>query len=569
MNIFNSNKHILVIGDVFLDRYTFGSVDRISPEAPIPILLHNQTEDRLGGAGNVAANIAAYGQQVTLISFVQSQTPEEARIQLLCLEASITFINLWDWMRTKGGNIEHAKEFIGAPIVKHRFMDYNGHQLLRVDTEEVSLEKLKRDRYMNPFLNILLESKGERCSPIDWNLFALRGEHMLSFDAIVLSDYGKGTLYHSRELNKALRESSLLKPTNPRVPIFGDIKYNSLPPELEHFTVLTPNQKEFENWLEVNKHFTQGLRDADSFETLSYDQSVTDWVVRRGAYYVAKHPAIEYPNLLHLVATHLNLEVLVVKLGAEGMIVWNRNSSTSQTVTHYPADAKAVYDVTGAGDTVIATLAAGAASGLSLRGHKLYETAVRAAGIAVGKIGTSVVRREELFPEREGEKLSLSPILDSKHDSRAWNLEVALIPESAKVVFTNGCFDMLHPSHVQFLRQARKLGDILIVAVNDGASYMRLRGKRATFTTAERLDMLRSLDMVDIALPFTGENLESIIRYIHPDVLVKGRPYEAEETNPISPAYIRGSDIVKGYGGEVHSIASQGDYSSTAIKESI
>ncbi len=462
-----SDHRVLVAGDAMLDEYWFGDTQRISPEAPVPVVQRRDTEMRAGGAANVAANLAALGVETTLAAIVGDDTPGRA-------------------IRDELERLGVRPRLVVAPAQrtphKLRVLARN-QQLIRLDSEENLASAAAR-----------LASEFAACLPGN--------------DAVVLSDYGKGTLAGAAELIGQCRRA--------RIPVLVDPKGA----DFERYrgaTVMTPNQSEF-------------LAVAGGCDT---EQAFLE----RGA----------------RMCRDLELEILLVTRGAQGMSLFPRAGAP---VT-LPAQAREVYDVTGAGDTVIAAMAAGISAGFD------FEDAARlanvAAGVAIAKIGVATVSRSELrfALHRRGHGgggvVDRATLIDVVTEART---------RGARVVFTNGCFDILHAGHVAYLEEAKTLGDYLVVAVNDDASVRRLKGaSRPIVNIEDRMAVLAGLAAVDWVVQFGDDTPLELIEALLPDVLVKGGDW--------TPEQIVGSDVVIRNGGEVRSLQFREGRSTSGIVESI
>ncbi|MCG6899844.1 MAG: bifunctional D-glycero-beta-D-manno-heptose-7-phosphate kinase/D-glycero-beta-D-manno-heptose 1-phosphate adenylyltransferase HldE [Gammaproteobacteria bacterium] len=441
---------VLVVGDVMLDRYWHGATSRISPEAPVPVVHVGQSEERPGGAANVALNIAALGAQTRLLG-VTGDDEAASSLQSLLGGAGI--------------DCEFQKISDTPTVTKLRVISRH-QQLIRLDFED-GFEAIDAAALLAQFSRDL-----EHC------------------DVVVLSDYGKGTLAVVEPLIAAARAAGKPVLVDPKAQDFS--RYRGA-------TVITPNMAEFE--------LVAG-RCVD--EQALIDKSAA------------------------LLATH-DLEALLVTRGEHGMTLLRRG----RPELHLPTQAREVFDVTGAGDTVISVLAAALAAGEDL--PSATALANLAAGIVVGKLGTASVsvpelRRTVLMGQDAGlgqmnhEQLRLAVADARSHGER--------------IVMTNGCFDILHAGHVLYLNQARRLGDRLIVAVNDDASVKRLKGKGRPVNPLERrMTVLAALESVDWVVPFAEDTPERLICDICPDLLVKGGDYQPQE--------IAGYDCVKQAGGDV------------------
>ncbi|MCD4866529.1 bifunctional D-glycero-beta-D-manno-heptose-7-phosphate kinase/D-glycero-beta-D-manno-heptose 1-phosphate adenylyltransferase HldE [Pseudomonas benzopyrenica] len=326
---------------------------------------------------------------------------------------------------------------------------------------------------------------------------------------LVLSDYGKGALKNHQALIQLAKARNIPVLADPKGKDFSIYRGASL---------ITPNLSEFEAIVGVC---------ADDAE-----------LVAKGSELMAR----------------LDLGALLVTRGEHGMTLLR----PGQAALHLPARAREVFDVTGAGDTVISTLAAALAAGEDL--PQAVGLANLAAGIVVGKLGTAAISAPELrraVQRSEGSErgvLTLEQLQLAIEDARA---------HGEKIVFTNGCFDILHAGHVTYLEQARAQGDRLIVAVNDDASVTRLKGPGRPINSVDRrMAVLAGLGAVDWVIPFSENTPERLLEQVRPDVLVKGGDYKSVEE-------VVGAQIVQGYGGEVRILGLVENSSTTAIVERI
>ena len=459
---------VLVVGDLMLDRYWYGGTSRISPEAPVPVVNISNTEDRIGGAANVALNIATLGAGAAIVAVVGADDAAQS-------------------LTTKLASAGIHTDFQVAPdrptITKLRVIS-RSQQLLRMDFEE-------------PF------------GAADARDVVARASTLLeTMDALVLSDYAKGVLADPQPLIEAARKRAIPVLVDPKGSDFA--RYRGA-------TLMTPNLHEFEAVVGA----------------CASEQDIAD----KG---------------LALLAS-LELDALLVTRGEQGMTLLR----AAHPPLHLPARAREVFDVTGAGDTVISVIAATLGAGQTL--PEAVALANIAAGIVVGKLGTATVSGPELRraiqQERGSERgvVNLEQLLVDVADARA---------QGERVVFTNGCFDILHAGHVGYLEQARRQGDRLIVAVNADASVTRLKGEGRPINPVERrMAVLAGLEAVDWVVPFAEDTPENLLRAVRPDVLVKGGDY-AKET-------VVGWEIVEEYGGEVRVLSFLDDCSTTAIVEKI
>ena len=438
---------ILVVGDVMLDRYWTGATERVSPEAPVPVVHVGGHEERPGGAANVAMNLATLGADVDLLGLVGADA-EAGRLGDMLSAAGI-------------GNALIPRD--GVPTVTKLRVLSRHQQLLRLDFE-------------NGFDEAAAAALGDRFESL------LEGATL-----VIASDYAKGALVDIPRLIAAASRAG--------VPLLVDPKGQ----DFERYRgawVLTPNRAEFEAVVGRCKNDVELVERAESLRA------------------------------------ELGLHALLITRSEEGMSL----IAEGQAPVHLPTQAQEVADVTGAGDTVIATFGAALAAGLAPA--EAAALANVAAGIVVARLGAASVRPIEL-------KLALhahgrGPV----DESVLLNLVEHARERGERVVMTNGCFDLLHAGHVRYLTEARALGDRLIVAVNDDESVRRLKGPaRPVVPLADRMSVLAALADVDWVVPFSEDTPARLIGAVLPDVLVKGGDYEPDE--------IAGSEAVRRAGGDV------------------
>lgn len=464
-----SAARVLVVGDLMLDRYWHGSTSRISPEAPVPVVHVKHNEQRAGGAGNVALNIAALGAKASLMGFVGQDEPAQA-LESIMLDAGVLCL------------FESVPDY--PTITKLRVMSRH-QQLIRLDFED-GFQQLATD-----------------------NLLHLFHAELAQAQVVVLSDYGKGTLSRVQDFIQLARQF--------KKPVLVDPKGHDFS-IYRHATLITPNLSEF--------------------EAVVGQCSNQEQIVERGL------------NLI----TEQNLEALLVTRGEQGMTLLSKNEAP----LHLPTQAREVFDVTGAGDTVISVLAASLAARTSLA--EATQLANLGAGIVVGKLGTATVNTEELANALHGPRAhhqgicKLSQLLSEMQAARL---------AGEKVVATNGCFDILHPGHVRYLQQARTLGHRLVVLVNSDDSVKRLKGPERPVNNLEhRMEMLAALECVDWVVPFEEDTPKEVIDQLLPDILVKGGDY----TDITS---IAGHESVLANGGEVKILSFIEGHSTTSIIQTI
>ena len=451
-----------------LDRYWSGGTSRISPEAPVPVVKVENCDERVGGAANVALNIAALGAQVSLSGIVGRDEPAETLDKLLDENAISSQLLRRDDCTT---------------ITKLRVLSRH-QQLIRLDFEDRSQAGGASDLAEQAIAN-----------------FA-------DADVLVLSDYNKGSLATVHEIISAARAAQLPVLVDPKGDDFA--KYRGA-------TLLTPNLGEFEA---VVGHC------ADDAEL------------------VAKGEALR---------TKLELEALLITRSERGMTLLVRDEAP----LHLPTRAREVFDVTGAGDTVIGVFATVLAAGESFAMAATLANA--AAGVVVGKLGAATVLAHEL-ETAVNEQTGVQRGVTSEADLLDFAAEARSRGET--LVMTNGCFDLLHPGHITYLEEAASLGDHLIVAVNDDDSVSRLKGEtRPINKLADRMHMLAALSCVDWVVPFSEDTPERLLCHVVPSVLVKGGDYRPEQ--------IAGHDCVVENGGEVKVLSFAPGYSSSDIIDRI
>jgi D-beta-D-heptose 7-phosphate kinase/D-beta-D-heptose 1-phosphate adenosyltransferase len=463
-----AQARVLVVGDVMLDRYWTGPTSRISPEAPVPIVKVSTIEDRAGGAGNVALNIASLTANASLLGLVGND--DNAHV----LEQTLAHKNI---------QTQFTKIDTHPTITKLRVLSRN-QQLIRLDFEE-SFDQVDNSALLENFK-----------------------QQVANCDVIILSDYGKGALSNIEAFIKVGRDAGKPVLIDPKGTQFERYRGASL---------ITPNLSEFEG-------------------VVGHCKDEAD-LVKKGF------------DLLDTAG----LEALLVTRSEKGMTLFQKG----QQPVHLAATAREVYDVTGAGDTVISVLAAAVAAGSSL--SEATALANAAAALVVAKLGTATVSLAELRREAKADEvahggiMSEDALLNAIKDSQ-------LAGET--IVMTNGCFDLLHPGHVSYLRNAKELGDRLVVAVNTDASVKRLKGEgRPINPTEHRMDVLAGLESVDWVVPFSEDTPQNLIAKMLPDILVKGGDYKIAD--------IAGGAEVIANGGQVQVLNFEDGCSTTNIINSI
>lgn len=471
----HTEKVVLVIGDIMLDRYLMGHVNRISPEAPVPVVLLDRSEARAGGAANVAANLSGLGLKAAIIGCIGNDESGRTLKQLIA-EAGI--------------NTEHIFISNYRPTVAKTRVMSGTQQIVRIDDESVAAFNADESKQLQASVTLALAQKPSM---------------------VILSDYAKGML------DDASCKAIISQCKQFGIPVIADPKGRDYSKYLGA-TALTPNKKETAEACGVAMHETVALLQA------------------------AKQ-----------LKENLQLDFLAVTRGEEGISFIDADHTE-----HIPATAKKVFDVSGAGDTVIATLAAGLVHNLTP--HDALQLANIAAGIVVGKVGTVPVGQSELLKTLVSEdgQSQVDKICDLQQLSELvshWRAS------NQKIVFTNGCFDLLHAGHVTYLEAAKKTGDKLILGLNTDRSVSALKGPtRPVVHEGDRARVLAALASVDAVILFDEDTPLRLIDAIRPDVIVKGDDYTEEQ--------VVGGKEVKSWGGSVKLIPLvQGRSTSNIIKK--
>ncbi len=465
-----ARARVVVVGDVMLDRFAYGAVERISPEAPIPVLRIDRETAMLGGAGNVLRNLTALGVTADLVAVVGDDAAGREVAALGAAEA--------------GERCHLVVQADRPTTIKERFIAA-GQQLLRTDRESAQpLAPAIAAQIVSAARAALADPPG---AP--------------GVGAMILSDYGKGTLAPATiaALIAAAHEAG-----RPVVPVVVDPKGRDFS-LYRGAHVIKPNRRE--------------LSQATGLPTDDDDQTVA-----------ACRALMDHAGIANVLATR----------SERGMTLL-QSQSPGAHAQHFPAAAREVFDVSGAGDTVVAALAAALAAGCDLeRGARLANIA---AGVVVGKLGTAVAYPEDILRAHSAADLLTA---EAKVVDRTALLEHAARwrRRGLTLGFTNGCFDLLHPGHVSLLRQARATCDRLVVGLNSDASIGRLKGAgRPVQPEAARATVLASLADVDSVVVFGEDTPLKLIEALAPDVLIKGADYTADQ--------IVGADVVRQRGGRV------------------
>ena len=426
-------KKITVIGDVMIDWYLHGESSRISPEAPVPVVKFKESKFQLGGAANVANNL----KHLEIEPFLIGATGNDHFGSLLKEQLKAEKIKF---------NLLSEKSF--QTICKQRLMSSN-QQLARIDYEQY-FHGSKLTNTFNTFIKNIAKT-----------------------DLIIVSDYGKGTIFNARKLIQSAKKLKKKILIDPKGKDFAKYKGANL---------ITPNKSEFENIM--------------------------------GKVGSKRDLANKAKKMLE----HLNLESLIVTLGSEGMYVLKKSNKKiiGDFINAYPQE---VFDVSGAGDTTISALGAALSEGNDI--FSAAEFANLAASISVSKLGTSTVSIEEVT-----------------------SLETSKGNKEQVIVFTNGCFDIIHSGHLDLLKEARSYGDKLIVGLNSDKSISKLKGpERPIIGQSERKKILLALKYVDEVIIFNEENPLKLIKKLKPSILVKGADYTKEQ--------VIGGEFVESYGGQI------------------
>ncbi|MCC6471562.1 MAG: D-glycero-beta-D-manno-heptose-7-phosphate kinase [Alphaproteobacteria bacterium] len=459
-----SGVRVAVIGDVMLDRYIYGAVERVSPEAPIPVLRVEREQAMLGGAGNVARNLSALGAATTLVGVIGADADGAAVVSAI-------------------GELPHATSGLVVDprrptTLKTRFVA-GGQQLLRADRETALALSAESEA--------ALEAAVERA--VDWA------------GVVVLSDYAKGVL------EDAMLRRAIERARDEGKPVIVDPRGSDYR-RYRRASLVTPNRHELE--LASGAALPRGAGEE------------ADGAVEQAA---------------RRVLMQAGIDAMLVTRSEQGMTLVQQAGRP----VHLAAEAREVFDVSGAGDTVVAVLAAALGAGAALADAARLANTV--AGIVVGKVGTAVAYPDEVLHQLRAEEVMGG-------EAKVLGLEAALDRvagwrrKGLRVGFTNGCFDLLHPGHVSLLAQARAGCDRLIVGLNSDSSVARLKGPgRPVQGEAARALVLASLQSVDMVVVFADDTPIELIRAIRPDVLIKGADYTV--------ATVVGADIVQAYGGKV------------------
>ncbi|WP_353661226.1 D-glycero-beta-D-manno-heptose-7-phosphate kinase [Hydrogenimonas sp. SS33] len=441
---------ILVIGDLMLDHYLWGHTERISPEAPVPVIDVRDESEVLGGAGNVVNNLVALGARVSVASAIGSDE-NGRRLALMLKSLGVKTDALVSEPERK---TTRKSRVIASHQQVVRF-DSETRQPIAHETEEKILASVRKQLFMT--------------------------------DIILLSDYGKGVLSDrlTQEIIAMARKAKVKVLVDPKGRDYS--KYRGA-------TLVTPNKKE-------------------AGEATGID--IVDEASLKEAGFRLKN--------------ELGLDVAMITLSEEGMAIFDETMRTIPTV------AQEVYDVTGAGDTVLSTLGYVLACGGDI--DEAARVANAAAAVVVGKLGSATATWDEIVAYEKALHESTTEHRIKSREALAKSVK-RLRNEGKTIVFTNGCFDILHLGHVKYLEKAKRFGDVLIVGVNSDDSVRRLKGaERPVNPEFDRAYLLAALDAVDYVTIFEEDTPYELIKTVQPDILVKGGDYEGRE--------VVGSDIAK------------------------
>mgnify|MGYP000353678656 CR=1 FL=1 len=442
INLLNKSPKLLVIGDLMIDQYLWGSCERISPEAPVQVVNIDHESILLGGAGNVVNNLKKLGSQVDVISVVGNcDISKELRTLLTDIEVNTKYLI------TQKNRISSKKTRIIA----------SQQQVVRYDRESSD--------------DINLESQN--------SIIETFNKIVKDYDLILLSDYAKGVL--TNRLTQSL--ISIAKKNSKKIIIdpkgIDYLKYKGA-----YF--LTPNKKE--------------ASEATNIDIVN-DISLTDAIVK--------------------LKSICNLEVSLITLSEDGVAIYD------DELRIHPTIAKQVFDVTGAGDTVLASIGFAIACGFSI--DEAVEFSNLAAGVVIGKIGSATATINEIIEYESSANKSTS----DKHIKSIEEITLLtneLKARDKKIVFTNGCFDLLHAGHISFLETAKSFGDVLILGLNSDRSVTALKGKERPINVEDdRAYILAALEVVDYVVIFDEDTPYELIKAIKPHTLVKGGDYKGKE----------------------------------------
>ncbi|MFH2047351.1 MAG: D-glycero-beta-D-manno-heptose-7-phosphate kinase [Pseudomonadota bacterium] len=466
---------IFVIGDLMIDEYLWGDVDRISPEAPVPVIAVNKEDSTLGGSGNVINNLVALGAKVFAAGVIGADRSGNMLIKKFA---------------ALGVDVQGIIQEPGRPTTRKTRIIAGNQHVLRIDRETIkTISNYTFDKIIHFIENKIQEA-----------------------DVVIISDYGKGLISKKliSKIVKTAKKYGIVTITDPKGLDYS--KYSGV-------TLITPNMKE--------AALASGIEIKNNSSLLKAGEKIIE--------------STGVPNVL-------------ITCGKDGMVLFEKGKRPYKI----KAKARQVFDVSGAGDTVVAILGLCTAFGTPFKvGASIANTA---AGIVVGKIGTATVSEEELSAALTA--CSDDYRIKQKSLPELSALLLDLKEKGKKIVLTNGCFDLLHAGHIKLFSASKKEGDILIVAIDDDDSVKKLKGNgRPVIKAKERVRILSALDSVDYVIVFPANKLGNLLEAVRPDVLTKGSNYSSEE--------VFGRDIVEKYGGRVALIQIRENISATSIIDSI
>lgn len=471
MGIFNSDAQILVVGDVMLDGYARGEVERISPEAPVPVLRHLAHNEVAGGAANVAVNLAALGCHANLLGIVGADDEADRLDELL----------------VKAGVVAHLVRSNQRPTISKLRIVAGNHQLIRIDKEDVS----------------------DPDETTEDTLVAQAVALVPSMHAVILSDYAKGCLTDKviQAIIAAAQSHDIPVLVDPKRPAFASYRGAS---------IITPNRSELKAATGITCSTRENCRTA-----------------------------------ARIVMSESGASILLT-LSEQGMVLFSPNGEE----IWLPTDAQEVFDVSGAGDSVVAAFTLALVSGSSET--QALRIANCAAAIVIGRAGTATTTEAEIIDALEREhhdphtKSRVSDLASAIEMRARWHRQ------GLTVGFTNGCFDLLHPGHIDLLRESARHCDRLIVAINSDASVQRLKGESRPIQAEDaRADVMAAVRFVDMVVIFEQDTPRETIEALLPDVLIKGADYQEHE--------IVGAKIVKAAGGSVVRVDMRQGHSTTEL----
>lgn len=465
--------NILVVGDLMVDEYLWGDVERISPEAPVQVVTIKDEDFSLGGSGNVVNNVVALGAKVSAVGVIGTGSDGQLLLNKL---------------NELGVDIAGIFQDSNRPTTRKTRIIASNQHVLRIDRET-------KESISEPAFEAIAKYLEDKIPDVD---------------VVLISDYGKGLITEAlmARLIAAAQKHKKITIADPKGLDFS--KYSGV-------SLITPNKKE--------AALASGIEVVDETTLTEAGNKILQRV---------------------------GIDKLLITCGKDGMVLFDRNKAPYKI----RAETRQVYDVSGAGDTVLAVFGLAVASGISFEdGAVLANTS---AGIVVGKVGTATVSRQELSSALKHDDISLK----HKDLSELPVLIQDMKKKGKRLVMTNGCFDLLHAGHIMLFSASKKLGDVLIVAIDDDDSVRDLKGKgRPVISARERVRVISALDSVDYVVVFSSQELSKLIEIIRPDVLTKGSNYASEE--------VFGRELVEQLGGRVVLIPVTEKISSTRIINNI